>query len=80
MSLAKVCATCLEMSMWSLSGGVTLKVFSNIKLRCYPKKKSSFHALPSYRAKRSIYIITKKMFTKWQWVNSLQIKKNHDFR
>ena len=25
MSLAEVCATCLEMSMWSFSGGVTLK-------------------------------------------------------
>ena len=25
MSLAEVCATCLEMSTWSFSGGVTLK-------------------------------------------------------
>ena len=25
MTLAEVCATCLEMSMWSFSGGVTLK-------------------------------------------------------
>ena len=44
-SLAEVCATCLEMSMWSFSGGVTLKCCSsnfflsisiNIRLRCYP--------------------------------------------
>ena len=62
MSLAEVCATCLEMSMWSFSGGVTLKCCSsnffnqlktttiNIKLRCYPiifmSKISPFHALP----------------------------------
>ena len=49
MSLVAVCATCLEMSMWSFSGGVTLKCCSskylfyqfqkiiiNIKLRFYP--------------------------------------------
>ena len=49
MSLAEVCATCLEMSMWSFSGGVTLKCCSSklffiifkkykqiITLRCYP--------------------------------------------
>ena len=49
MSLAEVCATCLEMSMWSFSVGVTLKCCSskfffyqfqkiktNFKLRCYP--------------------------------------------
>ena len=45
-SLAELCATCLEMSMWSFSGGVTLKCCSsnflfqktsiNIRLRCYP--------------------------------------------
>ena len=29
MSLAEVCATCLEMSMWSFSGGVTLKCCSS---------------------------------------------------
>ena len=28
MSLAEGCATCLEMSMWSFSGGVTLKCCS----------------------------------------------------
>ena len=46
--LAEVCATCLEMSMWSFSGGVALmccssklffyqlkKITKNIKLRCY---------------------------------------------
>ena len=31
MSLAEVCATCLEMSMWSFSGGVTLKCCSSKK-------------------------------------------------
>ena len=30
MSLAEVCATCLDMSMWSFSGGVTLKCCSSI--------------------------------------------------
>ena len=34
MSLAEVCATCLEMSMWSFSGGVTLK-FCSSKLFFY---------------------------------------------
>ena len=29
MSLAEVCATCLEMSMWSFSGGVTLNCCSS---------------------------------------------------
>ena len=29
MSLAEVCATCLDMSMWSFSGGVTLKCCSS---------------------------------------------------
>ena len=64
MSLAEVCATCLEMSMWSFSGGVTLKCCSS-KL-FFPKiltnytpiilmsKKPPFHALPTYRAKTSI--------------------------
>ena len=40
-SLAEVCATCLEMSMWSFSGGVTLKCCSSkkmiykLRLLCY---------------------------------------------
>ena len=29
---AEVCATCLEMSMWSFSGGVTLKCCSSKKI------------------------------------------------
>ena len=29
MSLAEVCATCLEMSKWSFSGGMTLKCCSS---------------------------------------------------
>ena len=41
MSLAEVCATSQEMSMWSFSGGVTLNVALSIsklkiKLCCYP--------------------------------------------
>ena len=57
MRLAEVCTTCLEMSMWSSSGGgATLKCSSsnffflnkniNIVTIQYP-----FHALPRYRAK-----------------------------
>ena len=49
------------------------KTSINIRLRCYPiifmSKKNPFHALPIYRVKTSIKIITKKILsTKWQWV------------
>ena len=68
--------------MWLLSGGVTLKCFSskfcfiNKNLKNVYKYKTSllsnnapFHALPIYRAKGSIKIVTKELLsTKWQWV------------
>ena len=58
-SLAEVCATCLEMSMWSFSDGMTLKCCSSKNFfLTYPiilmSNKPPFHALQIYRAKTSL--------------------------
>ena len=64
MGFAEVCANCLEMSMWSFSGGMALKC-CKLKLHCYPI------ILCFMLYQRMLVLLS----TKSQRVDFLQIKK-----
>ena len=77
MSLAEVCATCLEMSMWSFSGGVTLKCCSSNFFYQFQKASINMTSLLSNNSHFMLYQLQKKLLsTKWQWVYFLTFERS----